>query len=455
MRVLVVGSGGREHALAWAIAASPLVDVLYCAPGNAGIAEEAECVAIGATDIAGLVGFCRRERIDFVVVGPEAPLVLGLVDALEAEGIPAFGPSAAAAALEGSKAFAKDLCVRAQIPTAAYRRFRDPATAKAFIASHGAPIVVKADGLAGGKGVTVASDLDAAYQAVDAALVERRFDEAGREIVVEDCLTGEEASFFALVDGKTALPLASAQDYKRVGDGDTGPNTGGMGSCSPAPCLTPALEGSVMERIILPTVAAMEREGRPFKGVLYAGLMLTEAGPDAPRVQCPSRRPGSSGADDAADERSAAGADRRARRGAEIDRSALARRACGMRRDGGPRAIPTNPSMAARSAASKPRRPTPRSRSSTPEPAAMGAGSSPMAAGCSGSRHSAPISRAPATAPTPRSIASSGPRASAGATSALRADFSGRRGNFVITGRVRRSRAAAEAQRPGNAAPGR
>jgi phosphoribosylamine--glycine ligase len=279
MRVLVVGSGGREHAIAWAIAASPLVDALYCAPGNAGIAEEAECVAIRATDIAGLVGFCRRERIDFVVVGPEAPLVLGLVDALEAEGIAAFGPNAAAAALEGSKAFAKDLCTRAQIPTAAYRRFRDPAAAKAFITSHGAPVVVKADGLAAGKGVTVASDVDTAYRAVDAALVERRFGDAGSELVVEDCLTGEEASFFALVDGKTALPLAAAQDYKRVGDGDTGPNTGGLGSVSPAPCLTPALEGTVMERIILPAVSTMEREGRPFKGVLYAGLMVTEAGP--------------------------------------------------------------------------------------------------------------------------------------------------------------------------------
>jgi len=274
-----VGSGGREHALAWSIAASPLVDALYCAPGNAGIAEEAECVAIGATDIAGLVAFCRRERIDFVVVGPEAPLVLGLVDALEAEGIAAFGPSAAAAALEGSKAFAKDLCRRAQIPTAAHRRFRDPAAAKVFIASHGAPIVVKADGLAAGKGVTVANDLAAAYRAVDAALVERRFGEAGHEIVVEDFLAGQEASFHALVDGQTALPLATAQDHKRVGDGDTGPNTGGMGGPSPSPHLTPALEGAVMERIILPAVAAMERDGRPFKGVLYAGLMLTEAGP--------------------------------------------------------------------------------------------------------------------------------------------------------------------------------
>ncbi len=235
MRVLVVGAGGREHALAWAISASPLVDRLFCAPGNAGIAEEAECIAIGATDIEGLVQFCRGERIDFVVVGPEAPLVLGLVDALEAEGIAAFGPSAAASAIEASKAFAKDLFTRARIPTAAYRRFRDTAVAKIFIASHGAPIVVKADGLAAGKGVVVADDLDTAYRAVDAALVERRFSTAGLEIVVEDFLAGEEASFFALVDGKDALPLASAQDYKRVGDGDIGPNTGGMGAYSPSP----------------------------------------------------------------------------------------------------------------------------------------------------------------------------------------------------------------------------
>src|SRR5947207_11365212 len=279
MRVLVVGSGGRAHALAWAISASPLVDRLFCAPGNAGIAEEAECIAIGSTDIEGLVRFCRSERIDFVVVGPEAPLVLGLVDALEAEGVAAFGPSAAASAIEASKAFAKDLFVRAQIPTAAYRRFRDPAAAKAFIASHGAPIVIKADGLAAGKGVVVAADLDAAYRAVDAALVERRFSSAGLEIVVEDFLAGEEASFHALVDGKDALPLASAQDHKRVGDGDIGPNTGGMGTYSPSPLVTPAVEGAVMERIILPTVRAMQRDGRPFKGVLYAGLMLTEAGP--------------------------------------------------------------------------------------------------------------------------------------------------------------------------------
>jgi phosphoribosylamine---glycine ligase len=279
MRVLVVGSGGREHALAWAIAASPLVDRLFCAPGNAGIAEEAECVPIRATDIAALVGFCTRERIDFVVVGPEAPLALGLVDALEAEGIAAFGPSEAAATLESSKSFAKDLCARAGIPTAPYRRFRHPAAAKAYIAERGAPIVIKADGLAAGKGVTVASDLDTAIRAVDAVLVAHRFGDAGREIVVEDFLEGEEASFFALVDGKDALPLATAQDHKRLGEGNTGPNTGGMGAFSPATSLTPALEGQVMDRIIMPTIAAMRDQGRVFKGILYAGLMVTESGP--------------------------------------------------------------------------------------------------------------------------------------------------------------------------------
>ena len=279
MRVLVVGSGGREHALAWAIAASPLVERVYCAPGNAGIAEDAECVAVAANDEAGLITFCRNAAIDFVVVGPEAPLVAGLVDALEGAGIAAFGPRKAAAALEGSKGFMKDLCAREAIPTAAYRRFRDAAAAKSYIAEQGAPIVVKADGLAAGKGVTVAATLAEAHAAVDMALGEGRFGIAGAEIVVEECLQGEEASFFALVDGTNALPLIAAQDHKRVGDGDTGPNTGGMGAFSPTPLVTPALEGTVMERIILPTVRAMRRDGRPFKGVLYAGLMLTEAGP--------------------------------------------------------------------------------------------------------------------------------------------------------------------------------
>ena len=279
MNILVIGSGGREHALVWAIAASPLVDRLYCAPGNAGIADEADCVAIRPGDTAGIIAFCRRAAIDFVVVGPEAPLVGGLIDALEAEGIAAFGPSAAAAVLEGSKGFVKDLCTRENIPTGWYRRFRDAAAAKAYIAERGAPIVVKADGLAAGKGVVVAATIAEAEAAVDAALGHGRFGTAGAEIVVEECLVGEEASFFALVDGTNALPLAAAQDHKRVGDGDKGPNTGGMGAYSPAVAVTPAVEGEIMERIILPTVRAMRRDGRPFKGVLYAGLMLTEAGP--------------------------------------------------------------------------------------------------------------------------------------------------------------------------------
>ncbi|HZT87563.1 MAG TPA: phosphoribosylamine--glycine ligase [Stellaceae bacterium] len=279
MRILVVGSGGREHALAWAIGASPLVDAIFCAPGNAGIAEEADCVPIAASDTAGIIAFCKREAIDFVVVGPEAPLVAGLVDALESEGIAAFGPTAAAAALEGSKAFMKDLCAREGIPTAAYRRFRDAAAAKSFIARRGAPIVVKADGLAAGKGVTVAATVAEAHAAVDAALGEGRFGAAGAEIVVEEFLDGEEASFFALCDGYHLLPLAVAQDHKRVGDGDTGPNTGGMGAFSPALVVTPEIEAEIIETIIGPTVAAMARDGRPFKGVLYAGLMLTVSGP--------------------------------------------------------------------------------------------------------------------------------------------------------------------------------
>jgi phosphoribosylamine---glycine ligase len=279
MRVLVVGSGGREHALCWAIAASPLCDKLFCAPGNAGIAEEAECVAIAAMDLDGLVAFCRNQRIDFVVVGPEQPLVAGLVDRLEAAGIAAFGPSQAAAALEGSKGFTKDFCARHAIPTAAYRRFTDAASAKAYIATQAMPIVVKADGLAAGKGVTIAHSVAEAAAAVDEAMLGGRFGSAGAALVVEAFLAGEEASFFALVDGVHALPLAGAQDHKAVGDGDTGPNTGGMGAYSPAPCLTAALEAEIMARIIKPTVAAMAAEGRPFKGVLFAGLMLTTEGP--------------------------------------------------------------------------------------------------------------------------------------------------------------------------------
>ena len=279
MRVLVVGSGGREHALCWSIAASPLCDKLYCAPGNAGIAAEAECVSIAADDVTGLVDFAKRERIDFVVVGPEGPLVLGLVDRLAEAGIKAFGPSAAAAALEGSKAFMKDLCAKYDIPTAAYGRFTDSAEAKAFIRARGAPIVVKADGLAAGKGVIIAATVAEAEAAVDAMLTAGQFGAAGAEVVVEEFLPGEEASFFVLTDGTHALPLASAQDHKRADDGDRGPNTGGMGAYSPAPIVTEAVAADIMARIIRPTIAAMAAEGRPFKGVLYAGLMLTPEGP--------------------------------------------------------------------------------------------------------------------------------------------------------------------------------
>lgn len=275
MRILVVGSGGREHSLCWAIANSPLCDKLFCAPGNTGIAREAECIAIAAEDIDGLVNFAREQVIDLVVVGPEAPLVAGLVDRLAEAGIKAFGPSAEAAQLESSKGFTKDLCAKYDIPTAAYQRFSDANAAKAYIRERGAPIVIKADGLAAGKGVTVAATLEEAEAAVTEALENAAFGEAGAEVVIEDFLEGEEASFFALVDGKTILPLATAQDHKQVGDGDTGPNTGGMGAYSPAPILTEARCQEVMDRIIEPTVRAMAAEGRPFKGVLYAGLMIT------------------------------------------------------------------------------------------------------------------------------------------------------------------------------------
>jgi phosphoribosylamine--glycine ligase len=279
LRILVVGSGGREHALSWAIAASPLCDKLYCAPGNAGIAEVAECADIAALDLDRLVAFARERRIDFVVVGPEQPLVAGLVDRLDAAGIKSFGPSRAAAQLEGSKGFTKDLCARHGIPTAAYERFTDPARAAAYIKKQGAPIVVKADGLAAGKGVTVARSVDEAVAAVGDALTGGRFGAAGASVVVEEFLEGEEASFFALVDGANALALAAAQDHKAVGDGDTGPNTGGMGAYSPAPVMTEALAEETMRRIVLPTVRAMAAEGNPFKGVLYAGLMIGRGGP--------------------------------------------------------------------------------------------------------------------------------------------------------------------------------
>jgi phosphoribosylamine--glycine ligase len=278
MRVLLIGSGGREHALAWALARSPALTKLYAAPGNPGIAEHATLVALKVADHAAVISFCRAEAIDFVVIGPEAPLVAGLVDDLEAAGIAAFGPSRAAAQLEGSKGFTKDLCAQFGIPTAAYARFTDAASARAYATAQGAPIVIKADGLAAGKGVTVAMTLEDALAAIDECFA-GAFGAAGASVVVEAFLEGEEASFFALVDGETALPLASAQDHKRVGEGDTGPNTGGMGAYSPAPVMDAGMTERVMAEIIRPTVTAMRARGTPFKGVLFAGLMITRDGP--------------------------------------------------------------------------------------------------------------------------------------------------------------------------------
>ena len=280
MKVLIVGSGGREHALSLAVAKSPLCERLYAAPGNPGIAAVAECVDIAADDIDALVAFSREEGIDFVVVGPEAPLVDGLVDKLASAGIKAFGPSREAARLEGSKAFTKDLCDRYDIPTAAYRRFDEPDAAKEYIHLVGAPIVVKADGLAAGKGVIICRNDNEAFAAIDHIMTEQAFGAtAGAEVVIEKFLDGEELSFFALVDGEHAVPLATAQDHKAAHDGDEGPNTGGMGAYSPAPIADAKLTKRIMAEIIEPTVRGMAEDGRPFKGVLFAGLMITDAGP--------------------------------------------------------------------------------------------------------------------------------------------------------------------------------
>ena len=279
MKVLVIGSGGREHALAWALSASSLVDALYAAPGNAGIAGEAQCVDMGADDVELICAFAKSNAIDLVVIGPEGPLVAGLADRLEADGIAAFGPGAAAARLEGSKGFTKDICARYGIPTAAYGRFTETGQALDYLARVGAPIVVKADGLAAGKGVIMAETMAEAELAVADMLEGNRFGAAGAELVIEEWLGGEEASFFALVDGVTALPLASAQDHKRVGDADTGPNTGGMGAYSPAPVVTEAMAGRIMDQVIEPTVRAMADAGCPYKGVLYAGLMIADGNP--------------------------------------------------------------------------------------------------------------------------------------------------------------------------------
>jgi len=278
MNILLIGSGGREHALAWKIRQSRHCGTLYCAPGNAGIATLAECVALDVADHAAVISFCRDRKIGLVVVGPEVPLVAGLADDLEKAEIAAFGPSAKASQLEGSKGFTKDLCAEFDIPTASYQRFNNGPKAKNYIREMGAPIVIKADGLAAGKGVTVAMTLDEAFDAVDACF-EGEFGAAGAEVVVEEYLEGEEASLFALCDGQTALLLGTAQDHKRVGEGDTGPNTGGMGAYSPAPVLDQETISEVMGEIIVPTLAGMHHRGMPFHGILYAGLMLTKDGP--------------------------------------------------------------------------------------------------------------------------------------------------------------------------------
>jgi phosphoribosylamine--glycine ligase len=279
MKVLVVGSGGREHALCWAIAKSPKCEKLYAAPGNAGIADVAECVKVKAEDVDGIVKFAKSEKIDFVVVGPEAPLVDGLVDKLERAKIKAFGPSKKAAQLEGSKAFMKDLLAKYEIPTAEYGVFDEPDAAKEYIIKMEGGVVVKADGLAAGKGVIVCHNKNEAFAAIDHIMTERAFGEAGDNVLVEEFMKGEEVSFFALVDGTTAVPMGAAQDHKAVHEGDIGPNTGGMGAYTPTPLVDKAMEKKIMADIIQPTIEAMAAEGAPYKGVLFAGLMVENGNP--------------------------------------------------------------------------------------------------------------------------------------------------------------------------------
>jgi phosphoribosylamine--glycine ligase len=274
MKVLVVGGGGREHALVWKISQSPKVTKIYAAPGNAGIAGLAECAPIKAEDIPGLLAFARARAIDLTVVGPEGPLSMGIVDEFSKEGLRAFGPSRKAAEIEASKRFSKDLMKKYRIPTAEYSTFTDKAAAAAYVREKGAPIVVKADGLAAGKGVFVAETVEDALRALDIIMTEKAYGAAGEQVIIEECLMGEEASFMAFSDGRTVVPMASSQDHKRVFDSDRGPNTGGMGAYSPAPIVTKQLEQKVMDTIMIPTVRAMEEEGRLFRGVLYAGLMI-------------------------------------------------------------------------------------------------------------------------------------------------------------------------------------
>lgn len=279
MNVLVVGSGGREHALIWALSQSPLNPTLYCAPGNAGISSLAQCLPIAVDQIESLVKACQEHHIDFVVIGPEVPLSLGLADQLRKANITCFGPSQAAAEIESSKGFMKDLAAAAGVPTAEYKRFTNAKEAHAYVKTKGAPIVIKADGLAAGKGVTVAQTVEEALHAIDDAMVRDIFGSSGHSLVIEEFMTGEEASFFAICDGRTAIPFAAAQDHKAVFDGDKGPNTGGMGAYSPTPVIDTAMQEHIMREIINPTVKTMHDMGRPFTGVLFAGLMITSTGP--------------------------------------------------------------------------------------------------------------------------------------------------------------------------------
>jgi len=276
MKVLVVGSGGREHALVWKISQSPKVSAIYAAPGNAGIGQLADCASIKADDIPGLLAFAKSKAVDLTIVGPEGPLSMGIVDEFEKAGLRAFGPSGKAAEIEASKRFSKDLMKKYNIPTAEYGVFTNKAAAEAYVCEKGAPIVVKADGLAAGKGVVVAETTEEALRALDLIMDNKAFGAAGDRVVIEECLRGEEASFMAFSDGRTVVPMASSQDHKRVFDADKGPNTGGMGAYSPAPVVTKKLERKVMDAIMIPTVRAMEKEGRLFKGVLYAGLMISD-----------------------------------------------------------------------------------------------------------------------------------------------------------------------------------
>jgi phosphoribosylamine--glycine ligase len=286
MNILVIGSGGREHAFCYALKKSAECKELYCAPGNPGIAKLAECVAIRPTDFDEIVEFCREKHINFVVVGPEAPLVAGISDFLEKRGIKVFGPTAAGAKLEASKAFTKEICEKANIPTAKAARFTDAKAAKEYVKNEGAPIVIKADGLAAGKGVVVATTVEEALEAIDDMLVGHKFGEAGAEILVEECMFGREVSFFALVTGDKVYEFGTACDYKRVGDENTGPNTGGMGTFSPGDMITPELRKEIMDKIIRPTLAQLKKDGINYKGFLFAGLMLTKDGPKLIEYNC-------------------------------------------------------------------------------------------------------------------------------------------------------------------------